>query len=126
MRSRSLRIARFQNTIVRIDSPHVFRHSPFQHIVFSAEDIAKLARLARLEVGPAETADVAAKLTSIVALVDELKAVRTAGVAPMAHPLERPQRLRPDAVAEADRHELYQRNAARVERGLYLVPKVIE
>jgi aspartyl-tRNA(Asn)/glutamyl-tRNA(Gln) amidotransferase subunit C len=44
----------------------------------------------------------------------------------MAHPLDRTQRLRDDRVTEQDRHELYQRNAARVERDLYLVPKVIE
>ena len=94
--------------------------------MFTPEDIAKLCRLARLEISATETDDVAAKLTSIVGLVDELKAVDTAGVAPMAHPLERPQRLRPDVVREADRHELYQRNAPRVERDLYLVPKVIE
>jgi len=59
-------------------------------------------------------------------MVDRLRAVDTAGVEPMAHPLERPQRLRPDAVTEVDRHELYQRNAPLVERDLYLVPKVIE
>ena len=94
--------------------------------MFTPDDIAKLCRLARLELEPAETDDVAAKLTSIVSLVDELKAAATDGVTPMAHPLERPQRLRPDVVTETDRHELYQRNAARVERDLYLVPKVIE
>jgi aspartyl-tRNA(Asn)/glutamyl-tRNA(Gln) amidotransferase subunit C len=44
----------------------------------------------------------------------------------MAHPLDRPQRLRPDEVTDRDAHELYQRNAPLVERGLYLVPKVIE
>ena len=44
----------------------------------------------------------------------------------MAHPLDRPQRLRDDCVTEPDRHALYQRNAALVERDLYLVPKVIE
>jgi aspartyl-tRNA(Asn)/glutamyl-tRNA(Gln) amidotransferase subunit C len=44
----------------------------------------------------------------------------------MAHPLDRPQRLRADAVTDTDAHELYQRNARAVERGLYLVPKVIE
>ena len=59
-------------------------------------------------------------------MVDELKAVATSGVAPMAHPLDRAQRLRPDDVTEVDRHELYQRNAPLVERDLYLVPKVIE
>lgn len=90
------------------------------------EDIERLCRLARLEITPAEVADVSAKLTSIVGLVDELKAVDTTGVTPMAHPLERPQRLRADVVTETDRHGLYQRNALLVERDLYLVPKVIE
>jgi aspartyl-tRNA(Asn)/glutamyl-tRNA(Gln) amidotransferase subunit C len=94
--------------------------------VLSPDDILRLGRLARLEISPTEIPDVSAKLTSIVAMVDELQAVDTAGVAPMAHPLERPQRLRPDVVTEVDRHELYQRNAPLVERDLYLVPKVIE
>jgi aspartyl-tRNA(Asn)/glutamyl-tRNA(Gln) amidotransferase subunit C len=94
--------------------------------VLRPEDIERLCRLARLEITPAEVADVSAKLTSIVSMVDQLKAVDTAGVTPMAHPLERPQRLRPDVVTEADRHALYQRNAPLVERDLYLVPKVIE
>ncbi len=73
-----------------------------------------------------EIADVSAKLSSIVGLVDQLQAVDTSGVEPMAHPLDRPQRLRDDRVTEQDRHELYQRNAPLVERDLYLVPKVIE
>ena len=94
--------------------------------MLSPDDIRKLGRLARLEITAAETADVVAKLTSIVGLVDQLQAVDTVGVAPMAHPLDRPQRLRDDRVTEDDRHELYQRNAQKVERDLYLVPKVIE
>lgn len=67
-----------------------------------------------------------AKLTDIVAMVGELTAADTAGVTPMAHPMEMAQRLRPDEVTETDDHERLQRNAARVERDLYLVPKVIE
>jgi aspartyl-tRNA(Asn)/glutamyl-tRNA(Gln) amidotransferase subunit C len=94
--------------------------------VLRPDDIRRLSRLARLEVTDAEIADVSAKLSSIVAMVDQLQAVDTAGVAPLAHPLDRPQRLRPDVVTDVDRHELYQRNAAQVERDLYLVPKVIE
>jgi aspartyl-tRNA(Asn)/glutamyl-tRNA(Gln) amidotransferase subunit C len=94
--------------------------------VLSPEDIQRLCRLARLEIGPAEVADVSTKLSSIVAMVDQLQAVDTAGVTPMAHPLDRPQRLRPDSVTEIDQHELYQRNAPLVECDLYLVPKVIE
>lgn len=94
--------------------------------MLSADDIHRLCRLARLEITAAEIPDVSAKLSSIVAMVDELQAVPTAGVSPMAHPLDRPQRLREDRVTEADHHEAYQRNAPLVERGLYLVPKVIE
>ena len=90
------------------------------------DDIERLCRLARLEITPAEISDVSAKLSSIMAMVDELKACDTTAVAPMAHPIERPQRLRPDVVTEVDQHELYQRNAPLVERDLYLVPKVIE
>jgi aspartyl-tRNA(Asn)/glutamyl-tRNA(Gln) amidotransferase subunit C len=94
--------------------------------VLTPEDIRRLCRLARVEITDAEIADVSAKLSSIVAMVDELQAVDTKGVVPMAHPLDRPQRLRDDRVTETDRHELYQRNAPLVERDLYLVPKVIE
>jgi aspartyl-tRNA(Asn)/glutamyl-tRNA(Gln) amidotransferase subunit C len=94
--------------------------------VLRPEDIERLCLLARLDVTRAEIADVSAKLSSIMAMVDQLKACDTAGVTPMAHPLDRAQRLRPDRVTETDRHELYQRNAPLVERDLYLVPKVIE
>ena len=82
--------------------------------------------LARLEVTTDEMADVQAKLSDIVRLVDQLQAVDTSGVTPMAHPLDREQRLREDRVTETDDHERIQQNAPLVERDLYLVPKVIE
>jgi len=94
--------------------------------VLTPEDIRRLCRLARVEITSAEIADVSAKLSSIVSMVDQLQAVDTQGVVPMAHPLDRPQRLREDRVTDSDHHELYQRNAPLVERDLYLVPKVIE
>jgi len=95
-------------------------------MALAVEEIQKLADLARLEISAGEAADVSAKLSAIVGLVDQLAAVDTAAVRPMAHPLSRTQRLRPDTVTERDEHEAYQRNAPAVERGLYLVPKVIE
>jgi aspartyl-tRNA(Asn)/glutamyl-tRNA(Gln) amidotransferase subunit C len=85
-----------------------------------------IAHLARLAVSEEEAADYVAKLSRILAMVDQLQQVDTAGVTPMAHPLDMVQRLRPDAVTEADQRELVQRNAPRVEEGLYLVPRVIE
>jgi aspartyl-tRNA(Asn)/glutamyl-tRNA(Gln) amidotransferase subunit C len=44
----------------------------------------------------------------------------------MAHAQDLTLRLRDDVVTEADQHALFQSVAPRVERGLYLVPKVIE
>jgi aspartyl-tRNA(Asn)/glutamyl-tRNA(Gln) amidotransferase subunit C len=100
--------------------------SEFHAVSLKPEDVEKLCSLARLEIAPAEGADLLAKLTDIVRLVDELQAQDTRGVVPMAHPLDRPQRLRADVVTESDEHALYQANAPLVERDLYLVPKVIE
>lgn len=88
--------------------------------------IHKLCELARLAIASEDVADVSAKLSDIVSLVDQLQAVDTNGVTPMAHPLDRSQPLREDAITEVDEHERFQVNAPLVERGLYLVPKVIE
>lgn len=90
------------------------------------EDIEKLGELARLRIEPDEVDDLVEKLTSILAFVDQLQAAETGSVDPMAHPLDRTQRLRRDEVTEPDQHELYQQNAPRVEHDLYLVPRVIE
>lgn len=92
----------------------------------SLEDLKSLCILSRLEIASGEMEGVADKLSEIVTLVDALQAVDTAGVAPMAHPLDRAQRLREDRVTEADNHLRYQRNAQQVEQDLYLVPRVIE
>ena len=95
-------------------------------VSLSLEALENLCVLSRLEVTPGEMEGVAAKLSEIVTLVDALQAVDTDGVEPMAHPLDRAQQLREDRVTESDRHIRYQRNARRVERDLYLVPRVIE
>ena len=92
----------------------------------SNDEVRKIARLARLRLSEEEVAEVAGKLGSILAMVGQLQATDTAGVVAMAHPLDAAQRLRADEVTEADRREAFQRNAPLVERGLYLVPRVIE
>ncbi len=90
-------------------------------------DIEKIAHLARLDLTETEIPIYVDSLSRIFAFVGELERVPTAGIAPMAHPLPGlAQRLRADEVLEKDRRELNQRNAAQVEAGLYLVPRVIE
>jgi aspartyl-tRNA(Asn)/glutamyl-tRNA(Gln) amidotransferase subunit C len=91
------------------------------------KDVENIAHLARLAITEAQLPVYVDSLTKIMGMVDQLGAVDVAAVEPMAHPLkDQVQRLRPDVVADADRHEKYQRNAPRVEAGLYLVPQVIE
>lgn len=92
----------------------------------TAEQIQQVAQLARLELAPGETEHYARQLSSILEMVAQLSKVDCSGVAPMAHPLEMSQRLRPDAVSEPNQRELLQQNAPAVEHGLFLVPKVIE
>lgn len=92
----------------------------------SDDQIRRLARLARIAVRPDETGAVAERLNRVLGLVDQMRAVDTTGIEPMAHALDLVQRLRPDAVTEQDRRADYQKVAPAVEEGLYLVPKVLE
>ena len=93
----------------------------------SRSDVENIAHLARLSITDAETTVYANSLSSILGLVEELNIADVSKVEPMAHPLAgQMQRLREDAVTAADAREKYQQNAAKVEAGLYLVPKVIE
>lgn len=63
-------------------------------------------------------------------IVEQMRAVDTSGIEPLAHPLatvsEVALRLRDDAVSEPNNREANQKSAPAVERGLFLVPKVIE
>ncbi len=90
------------------------------------DTIRRIAHLARLGVDEAENATYARSLSDIFAFVEQLNAVDTTGIEPMAHPLDASQRLRPDVVTETNRREQFQKVAPRVDSGLYLVPRVIE
>ena len=97
------------------------------HMSLTRQDVEKIAHLARLEITDEEMPVYVTSLSSIVNFVDELARADTKDTQPMAHPLTgQHQRLRPDAVTEADRHEKYQANAPSVQAGLYVVPRVIE
>ena len=95
-------------------------------MAFSIQDIQQLAHLARIEITPAEAEDVQSKLDGIFELINEMRAVDTAGIVPMSHAQEVTAPLREDRVSEPDRRTLYQSVAPAVHDGLYLVPRVIE
>jgi aspartyl-tRNA(Asn)/glutamyl-tRNA(Gln) amidotransferase subunit C len=92
----------------------------------SEQDIARVAELARIRLDPATVSEVTRRIGTILGMIGQMDAVDTASVSPMAHPLDTVQRLRPDAVTEADGRERFLAIAPQAEDGLYLVPRVIE
>ena len=101
----------------------------------TAEDIKRIAHLARIEVGEDDVQSSLAKLSGILDLIEEMQAVDTSGITPMSHSQDVTQRLRADVVTAADQRASFQSNAPvlgngstepAVADGLYLVPKVIE
>ncbi|MEM5536504.1 Asp-tRNA(Asn)/Glu-tRNA(Gln) amidotransferase subunit GatC [Neptuniibacter pectenicola] len=89
-------------------------------------DVDKIAHLARLQIEEQDAPEYAQNLSNILDLVDQMQAIDTTDVLPMAHPLDAVQRLRSDLVTEENQRELLQSVAPAVENGLFLVPKVIE
>ena len=99
-------------------------------MALTPQDIARVATLARLELRPDETERTLAQINGFFALVEQMDAINTDGIEPLAHPAAVigavALRLRDDIVSEANQREASQLSAPAVERGLFLVPKVIE
>ncbi|APZ42031.1 Asp-tRNA(Asn)/Glu-tRNA(Gln) amidotransferase subunit GatC [Acidihalobacter ferrooxydans] len=91
-----------------------------------SDEVVRIAHLARLALQPEAVDGYARDLSSILAFVEQLEAVDTQGVQPMAHPQDATQRLRADEVTETNQRERFQQLAPQAEAGLYRVPKVIE
>jgi aspartyl-tRNA(Asn)/glutamyl-tRNA(Gln) amidotransferase subunit C len=113
---------------LRCNSSSVFLH--YHPMALTLQDIARVANLARLELRPDETEHTLSQLNGFFALVEQMEAVNTDGVEPLAHPAavlgEVALRLRDDIASEPNQREASQISAPAVERGLFLVPKVIE
>ena len=99
-------------------------------MALTPQDVARIAQLARLELQPEESDRMLAQINDFFGIVEQMTAVDTAGVVPLAHPVAAIQdvalRLRDDVPSEPNQREANQQNAPAVERGLFLVPRVIE
>jgi aspartyl-tRNA(Asn)/glutamyl-tRNA(Gln) amidotransferase subunit C len=90
------------------------------------KDVRRVADLARISLEPHEIPEILGQLNGIFGMVEQLLAVDTTGIEPMAHAQESALRLRADEITEGDQHALFQSVAPLVQDGLYLVPRVIE
>ena len=101
-------------------------------MALTSSDVSRIAQLARLALREDESAAMLDQLNGFFEIVEQMRAVDTTGVTPMAHPVDAMRgahielRLRPDVASEPNQRELNQQSAPAVERGLFLVPKVIE
>jgi aspartyl-tRNA(Asn)/glutamyl-tRNA(Gln) amidotransferase subunit C len=88
--------------------------------------VLAIADLSRLQIDEKSITEFQTNLSNVLDLVDQLQAVDTAGVEPMAHPMDAVQRLRADVVTEENKREKFQKIAPSTDKGHYLVPKVVE
>ena len=99
-------------------------------MALTPDDIGRLQHLARLELQPPESERMLTQINGFFSIVEAMRAVDTSGLEPLAHPVAAIEdvqlRLREDIASEPDNRDANQRNAPAVERGLFLVPKVIE
>lgn len=99
-------------------------------MALTKDDIARIANLARLELSDAESERMLSQMNNFFGIVEKMQAVDTFGVMPLSHPVAAIQeitlRLRDDIISEPNNREANQRSAPAVEKGYFLVPKVIE
>lgn len=119
-------IARLRPLAPHCAAPQTEPASAPEKMSLSPDDVRKVARLARLAIADGDIPPTLDTLNRTLMLVEQMAAVDTSGVEPMAHAHDVSLRLRPDAVTEPDRREALMANAPAAEKGLFLVPKVIE
>jgi aspartyl-tRNA(Asn)/glutamyl-tRNA(Gln) amidotransferase subunit C len=97
---------------------------------FTSSDIGRIAKLARLALTEPQRTCMLEQLHGFFDIVEQMNAVDTTGIEPLAHPTavidQVSLRLRPDQVSESNQRGVNQQSAPAVERGLFLVPRVIE
>lgn len=103
------------------------QHVRLENIVaLTTEDIKQIAHLARIGLDESALEPLREDLSTVLSLVEQLNAIDTEGVEPMAHPGNAVLRLRDDEVSEENARDSLQAPAPAVEQGYFLVPRVIE
>ncbi|MBC8268690.1 MAG: Asp-tRNA(Asn)/Glu-tRNA(Gln) amidotransferase subunit GatC [Rhodospirillaceae bacterium] len=90
------------------------------------ETVKNIANLARIKVGDDKLYHLAGELSAILSWVEQLNAVDTEGVEPLASVVDVTLPLRTDVVSDGDCRDKVLANAPEVEDGFYAVPKVVE
>ena len=90
----------------------------------SADEVRKVADLARLELADAELEPMARQLSAIIDYIDQLQQVNTDGVEPLAHALDVHDVFRDDVPAPSLSEDVALANAPARKDNFYRVPPV--
>jgi len=88
--------------------------------------VARVATLARIRVPEADLEPLAAELSKILTWIEELNAVDTSSVEPMARVVKMQLPMREDVVTDGDRRDDILKNAPMATEQFFTVPKVVE
>ena len=88
--------------------------------------VARIARLAQIEIGADEVAPLAGELSHILNWIEQLGEVDTGAVAPMTSVARMKLVMRADEVTDGNRPEDVLGGAPEREDGYFVVPKVVE
>ena len=91
-----------------------------------AEQVRKVAKLARLELTDAEEQEFTGQLGAILGYVDKLNELETTDVEPLAHCLPITNVLRKDEVRESLGTEQVLANAPQRDGSFFKVPKILD
>lgn len=95
-------------------------------MALTTDDIKQIAHLARIGLDESAIEPLREDISTVLTLVEQLNAVDTNGVEPLAHPGNAALRLRDDKVSEENQRDELQSPAPAIEQGYFLVPRVIE
>lgn len=91
----------------------------------SRDEVAHLARLARLALSDAELDSFAGQLDAILGYVSQIQSVDVSGVEPTDNPLEAVNVMRPDVVEPSLPRELVLNEAPATVDGRFAVPRIL-
>ena len=92
----------------------------------NADDVRKVARLARLKLSEAEVETFTRQLAEVLTYVDLLNEVDTSGIEPMAHAIELANVFRSDEPRDSLPRQQALANAPKSDGRYFLVPPIIE
>ena len=124
-RARALRIVGSERSARRGHLP-LCVSTPNAHPSLSAEEVRRIARLARLEISDAEAEEYRASLSAVVGYMSRLRDVDLSGVEPLAHIGDTHTRLDEDVPSSSLSNDALMKLAPDRWEGFVKVPKVLD